>query len=55
MDCLEQGTQETPNHSQPISLLSNKALVLLPPLWGPPVSLYKTAKHMRETVIAEYS
>lgn len=39
-----------------LNLLSeNKALEPSPPpLWGLPVSLYKTAKHMRETVITKY-
>lgn len=53
MDCLEQGTQETPRQSSWTALLSEK-LLNLPPLRGPPVSLHETAKHMRETVITEH-
>lgn len=54
MDCLEQGTQETPNNAESHCFQRRKLLNLPPPLRGPSVSLYETAKHMRETVITEH-
>lgn len=59
MDCLGQAPRE-PRNPPGQSLESHcfreesSRESLPPPLWGPSVSLYKTAKHMREIVINEY-